>query len=299
MLATASLTLAACGGNPTGSTSSGGSSPGSGQAGSITVGSANFPENILLADIYGDALAAQGVSVDKHLNIGSREVYIKALKDHSIDMIPEYTGNLLDYLAKGNQPTASEPQAVYQDLTKALPSGLTVADKAAAQDKDTVTVTGDTARKYHLETIGDLTGVAGKLVISGPPEFKTRRAGLEGLERVYGLSFKDFKPIRSGPLRVKALVGDTVQAANIFSTNPKIKRKHLVSLKDTKNLFTSQNVVPLLTKSKVTPNIEKVLNAVTGKLTTENLTDAVAKVTIDKQDADTVAKQFLAKHGLS
>ncbi|MGH3491747.1 MAG: ABC transporter substrate-binding protein [Sciscionella sp.] len=299
-LAASSLVLAACGGNPLNSGTSGGSGSGSGSGGSITVGSANFQENVLLADIYADALSAKGVKVDKHLNINSREVYVKALQDHSIDLVPEYTGNLLDYFTKGKPPATSSDQGVYDALVKSTPSGLKVLQKAAAQDKDTLSVSAATAKKYHLSSIADLKGVASKLSIGAGPEFKTRRSGLVGLKNVYGLTFKQFKPLDSGgPLTVKALESGAVQVANIFSTDPSIAKDHFVVLKDPKDLFSAQNVVPLISKSKASSKVNGILNAVSAKLTTANLSAALTKVEVDKADADTVAKKFLSANGLS
>jgi len=121
---------------------------------SITVGSANFPENVILADIYADALQAAGAKVTKKLNIGSREKYIPGLEDGSIDLIPEYSGVLLQYFDKS--ATATSSAAVYSALQKAVPAKLTVLDQSQAQDADAIVVTKATADKYHLTSIADL-----------------------------------------------------------------------------------------------------------------------------------------------
>jgi len=121
---------------------------------SLTVGSANFQENVVLADIYAAALSKAGAKVSKRLNIGSRETYIPGLKDGSIDLIPEYSGTLLQYLDK--DATATTPDEVYTALQKAVPAPLTVLDKSAAQDKDAIVVTKQTAEKYDLKSIADL-----------------------------------------------------------------------------------------------------------------------------------------------
>ena len=120
----------------------------------LTVGSANFPENVILAEIYAGALEAQGATVEKKLNIGSREKYFPALKAGSLDLFPEYTGVTLQFLQKGATQTA--PDDVYTALGKALPSNLIALDKAAAEDKDAVVVTKKTADKFNLKSIGDL-----------------------------------------------------------------------------------------------------------------------------------------------
>jgi osmoprotectant transport system substrate-binding protein len=121
---------------------------------SITVGSANFPENVILADIYADALQAAGATVKKKLNIGSREKYIPGLKDGSIDLIPEYSGVLLQYFDKS--ATATTSTDVFGALPAALPSTLMVLNESAAEDRDAIVVTAATAAKYHLKSIADL-----------------------------------------------------------------------------------------------------------------------------------------------
>jgi osmoprotectant transport system substrate-binding protein len=291
--------LAACG-------SSGGGSPldqptnaGSPAAsGSVVVGSANFPESELLMDIYAKALEAKGIKVETKPNIGSRETYIPALQDGSIDLVPEYTGVLDQYFNKSAKATDS--QAVYDELKAALPTGLTVLDKSAAEDKDAVVVTKDTATKYNLSSIADLGPAAKDLVLGGPPEWKTRETGVPGLKKIYGLTFKEFKPLDAGgPLTVQALKNGQVQAANLFTTDPNIPANGFVVLQDPKFLFAAQNVVPLITKSKVNDTVSSALNAVSAKLDTSTLAGLVKEVVIDKKDAEQVATEFLQKAGLS
>lgn len=265
----------------------------------VTVGSANFPENVLLAEIYAGALEAKGVTVKTKLNIGAREVYIPALQDGSIDLIPEYSGVLLSYFRKGGDVTESSPGDVYAALKKETPAGLSLLNKSSAEDKDTVAVTQQTASKYKLTSIADLQPVAKDLVIGAGPEFRTRYTGLVGLKKVYGVEFKDFKPLDvGGPLTIKALTDGTVDAANVFSTDSNIKTKHFVVLQDPKNLFTAQNVVPLVAKSKASSTVTSALNAVSAKLTTANLTSALKKVQVDKADPKEVAQSFLKANGL-
>lgn len=121
---------------------------------SLTVGSANFPENVILAEIYAGALKAQGATIQTKLNIGSREKYYPALQAGSLDLFPEYTGTILSYITKA--ATATSPEDVYAALTKALPANLVALDQAEAQDSDAVVVTAETAKKFDLKTIADL-----------------------------------------------------------------------------------------------------------------------------------------------
>src|SRR5918994_1685796 len=136
-LAAAALVLAACGGgsDPLAS-GSGGATGSAAPTDTIVVGSANFTESQILAEIYAQALQAKGVTVEKRLNIGSRETYIPGLQAGSLDLMPEYTGVLLQYFDKA--ATATEPDAVYTALQGVVPQNLTVLERSAAEDKDAV-----------------------------------------------------------------------------------------------------------------------------------------------------------------
>jgi osmoprotectant transport system substrate-binding protein len=294
--AAAMIGVAACGSGSSDPLASSGS-PSKGATGTVVVGSANFPESALLAEIYAGALSAKGVKVDKKLNIGSRETYIPALKDGSIDLIPEYTGVLDQYFNKNAKATTAD--AVYAELKAAVPATLTILNKSAAQDKDSVVVTKETAAKLNLKSIADLEPHAKDLTLGGPPEWKTRPTGVPGLKKVYNLDFKAFRPLDAGgPLSVQALKNGQVDAVNLFTTDPFIADNGFVILDDPKSLFAAQNVVPLITKSKVTPTITASLNAISAKLDTATLGQLVKEVVIDKKDAAVVAKEFLAKNGL-
>ena len=295
-VAAAMIGVAACGSGSNDPLAGGGSSVKAG-SGTIVVGSANFPESALLAEIYAGALSAKGVTVQKRLNIGSRETYIPALKDGSIDLIPEYTGVLDQYFNKNAKATDSN--AVYAELQAALPATMTILNKSAAQDKDAVVVTKGTATKLGLKSIADLQTHAKDLTLGGPPEWKTRPTGVPGLKKFYNLDFKNFLALDAGgPLSVQALKNGQVDAVNLFTTDPSIAANGFVILDDPKNLFAAQNVVPLITKSKVTPTISASLNAISAKLDTATLGELVKEVVVDKKDPAVVAKEFLAKNGL-
>jgi osmoprotectant transport system substrate-binding protein len=295
--AAALMATSACGnsgGDPlaTSSTSSSG-----GGAGSIKVGSADFPESALLAEIYAGALEAKGIKVTKNLNIGAREAYIPALQDGSIDLIPEYTGVLRDYFKKGQ--TGTDAEAVYTELKASVPATLTVLDKSAAEDKDALVMKKSKADELGVKSIADLAGKAGQLTVGGPPEWKTRDTGIPGFKKIYGLEFKSFRPLDAGgPLTLAALKNGQIDAGDLFTTDPSIAANDLVALEDPKSMYAAQNVVPLITKSKSNPAIEGALNAVSAKLDTATLAALLKEVVVDKKDADAVAKEFLTKNGL-
>lgn len=294
-LAALAVTLTACSSskkstNP--STTSGGTSGG----GSLVVGSADFPESELLADLYADALSAKGVSVSKKLDIGERSVYLKALQDGSISFFPEYSGSILAYLDP--KATAKSPADVAAALPTALGSSLTALNYAQAQDSDTITVTQDTATKKHLTSIADLASVAGSLTLGAPAAFQTRPDGVPALKSVYGVTFGRFTPTSAaGTVTVNALKSGSIDAADIFSTDPSIAANHFVSLTDPKNMFAAQNIIPIVATSKVTQTIKDAANAVSAKLDTATLASLVAKVS-GGQKADDVAKAWLQSVGL-
>ena len=294
--AVAALALAACGGASDPTKPADGGATGASRSTTITVGSADFSESQVLGEIYAGALKAKGIDVKTRPNIGSREVYLKALQDKSIDIVPEYTGSLLAYL-KGTAAN-NEPDTVYTAVTKALPPELVALDKSTAEDKNSLAVTKDIATKWSLTSIADLKAHESELTIAAPPEFQSRTQGLPGLKTVYDITPKGFLPLK-GKAIVDAMLNGQAQVGLIFSTEPSLLINNFVTLKDPKLQFGSDNVVPLIRKDKVNDTITKALNAVSAKLDTATLTDLVKQVDVDKKDASAVAKDFLTKNGLA
>jgi osmoprotectant transport system substrate-binding protein len=291
---TALLALADCGGSNTNPLDA--PSGGAG-GGSVVVGSANFQENVLLGEIYAQALEAKGVKVTRQFNIGAREIIYDQIKSGRLSILPEYNGALLAYLDKDNPATSTAD--VNTALKGKLPAELELLNSAAAEDKDSVVVTKETATKYNLKSLTDLAAVSKDLVLGGPPEFKTRTQGVVGLASTYGIQFKEFKSLdTAGPITVAALKKGDVQAANLFTTDPAVPENGFVVLDDPKSLFSSQNVTPLVNKAKVNDTVRGALNAVSAKLDTTTLAALDKKVQSDKQDVEAVAKAWLKEKGL-
>lgn len=289
--------LAACGGgeDPLSSSSST-SSDGGGSGSGIVVGSADFSESILLAEIYAGALKAAGVDASTKTGIGAREVYLKALEEGSVNVVPEYTGALALYYDQEFAET--DPDKVYEALKGSLPDGLVVLEKSAAEDNDSIVVTKETADSKSLSSIEDLQSVAGELTLAAPPEFKSRAQGIPGLKKTYGVTFKTFRPLKAGQATVQALKNGQVDAANIFSTDPSIAENDFVVLEDTKKLFGSQNIVPLV-RSEDESKVADALDKVSEKLTTEVVAGLLKQTDIDKKDPKEVAATFLKDNGLA
>ena len=276
------LTLAACGGDPTEGDKS--------ASDTITIGSAAFPENEIIAEIYAKALEDKGVKVKKKLNIGAREAYIPALKNGEIDLLPEYSGNLLTYLDK--KATATSAADVEAALADALPGNLTILEAAPGEDKDSLNVTAKFSKKEGVKTIADLKKVKG-LKLAANPEFKERTYGIPGLEKIYGVTGVKFTPISDsgGPATLKALIDGKVDVADIYSTTPSIIANKLVTLEDPKSMIAAQNVVPLINEKKASGTVKDVLNAVSKALTTKELLELNEK----NQGKDKVSPAELAK----
>ncbi|MEU1282799.1 ABC transporter substrate-binding protein [Kitasatospora sp. NPDC005856] len=299
-LAALALGATACGssgGDPLGGGSSAsapaGGAGGSGGSGStVVVGSANFPENVLLGSIYSQALKAKGVKVQEKFNIGSREVLYGQLQSGNLTVLPEYNGSLLAYLDA--KSTAVTTQDVNAALTTTLPASLGILASSPAEDKDSLSVTQETADKDNLKSIADLAAKGGEFTIGGPPEFKSRRE--QQLKDVYGLTFKEWKP--TADTTANALKDGSIQVGNVFTTDPKIVQYKLVPLADPKNIFGAQNVTPLVYKAGVDATATAALDAVSAKLDTAGLIAMMKRVSVDKEDPSAVAKDWLKSNGL-
>lgn len=292
--AAAALALTGC--SSPSSLSGGGSSA---SKTSVIVGSAAFPENVTLAYVYGQALAADGVTVTYKVNIGQRAAYFAALQKGEIDVVPEYAGSILSYLDK--TANAKSGDDVKTALDAALPANLKALAFSEAADSDSMNVTADYAKANNLSSIADLANVSGKVIVAANPEFQTRPDGLPGLQSVYGLSNLTFQAINDsgGPATAKALQDGTVQVADIYSTTPSIIDDKFVTLKDPKNLFASQQVVPIVTASKAS-KISALLNKISAKLTTKDLLDFNKRTGGDeKADPKTVASDWLKANGFT
>lgn len=288
------LGLSACGGGSDPLASDAPSATGSAGGGDVVIGSADFPESELLAEIYAGALKAKGINATTKPRIGSREIYLKALEDGSIQAIPEYTGALGFFYDKNFKET--DPEKVYTTVQGLLPADFTMLEKSAAEDNDSIVVTKETADSKQLKTIADLKASAGEMSLGAPPEFKARPQGVPGLAKTYGVTFGSFREL-TGQGLVQALKNGQVDAANIFTTDPSIAENGFVSLEDTDKLFGSQNIVPLVAKDQA-EQLAPALNAVSKALTTEVISGLLKQTVTDKKDAKDVAAEFLKENNL-
>jgi osmoprotectant transport system substrate-binding protein len=297
------VALASCagGGDPLGEETGG-----SGDGTSITIGNQNFGESEILAQIYGQYLAANGYDVDYEEGIGSRETFVVALQDGSIDLIPDYAGNALIYADPAATATSAE------DVEAALPAaleslGLAVTAAAPGEDSDALVVTSEYAETNNLSSISDLVPLASSITIGANTEFEDRwrdssgEITNDGLAEVYGFEGWAFKAIDDygGPGTLAELLAGNIQVADIYTTTPSIVENDLVVLDDDADMFAAQNIVPLLNADVLTDELQTLLNDVSREITTDVLLELNAQFAgADAPSAADVAKAWLTEKGL-
>ena len=293
--AVAMLTLAGCAsGDPLDSDSTSGD--GTAASDTIVVGSQQYYSNEIIAEIYAQALEANGFTVERTFNIGQRDAYIPSLENGEVDLFPEYTGNLLQYYVP--ETPARTTDDVYAALTKALPDGLRALDQAEATDQDAYFVTKTFADANQLKSIGDLAAVPTPLTLGGNPELATRPYGPDGLKSVYGVTV-GFTPIADsgGPLTQQALRADEVQLVDIYTSDPTSLADDLVMLEDPKGLLLASHVVPLAGDG-VSEEAAAVINTVQGALSVADLVALNGQSVNDELAAPEIATQWLEEKAL-
>lgn len=265
--------------------------------GTITIGNQAFGESEILAQIYGQVLAANGYEVEYEPGIGSRETFILALQDGSIDLIPDYAGNALLYADP--DATATSAEDVEAALPAALePLGLAVTAAAPGEDSDALVVTREFADANGLTTIGDLAGIP-NVTLGANTEFETRWR--DGLGETYGFGDFAFKAIDDygGPGTLADLLAGNIQVADIYTTTPSIAQNDLVVLEDDKDLFAAQNIIPLMNADILTDELAALLDEVSALITTDVLLELNAQFAgDDKPSAAAVATAWLTEQGL-
>ncbi|HEX2191959.1 MAG TPA: ABC transporter substrate-binding protein [Acidimicrobiales bacterium] len=265
----------------------------------VTIGALNFSENAILAAIYEGALRSEGVKVTVRPNLGSREIVAPALERGEIDMYPGYAATDLEFYNQGAGEATPDAQATVDKLRQRLVGkNITALEPSPAIDTNAFAVTKATADRYNLKKLSDLAPVAGELRLGGPPECPTRPFCAVGLERTYGIKFREFKALDAGgPLTKGALENGDVDVALIFSSDGAIPAKGFVVLEDDKQLQNADNVVPIIRTGAVTEKAREVLNRVSAALTTTDLAELNKRADVDKEDPEVLAKDWLREHG--
>ena len=270
---------------PTGDSGSGGDT--------IVIGSQAYYSNEIIAEIYAQALEAADYTVDRKFSIGQRDAYMPDVESGAINLFPEYTGSLLEYLSKDKVEVTS-PEDVYAALKDTLPEGLTALDYAEASDQDTYTVLKSFAEANNLTSIGDLANVTTPVTIGAAPEFEERPYGPAKAKEVYGV---DLTFSATGPTTLESLLAGEIQVADIYTADPAFQTEDIVALEDPKNLIISSNVVPIAS-SDIADEIADVINPISAKLSAKELVALNVQSTVDQKSATEIAKKWLTDNGL-
>ena len=264
--------------------------------GDLTVGSTDFSEQSIVAEMYVQCLEAAGVDVETKLNIGSREIVLPALESGDIDLYPEYVGTLLTFLGGEPTPDLDETVELLRPLLEDM--SVTLLEPSPAEDKNGFAVTQETAEQYDLETLSDLEAVAGELTFAAGPECSERPLCLPGLKETYGIEFAEVERLDSGgPLSKDALENGEVDVALVFTSDGAVAARGFVLLEDDKALQPVENIVPVIREDATNPEVEELLNAISAELTTEELSELNKLVDVDKEDPADAATTWLEENG--
>ena len=265
----------------------------------LRIGSKNFTEQFILAEMYSQALEAKGYRVERFINLGGTLIAHEAVRTGKIDMYPEYTGTALKNIVKA--PAPNDPEIVYKTVKDFYEKnfGLTWLDQSKMNNTYILVLRPETAQRFHLKTNSDLAKVAKQLVIGTGPEWGDREDGLPGLKRVYGIVFKEWKPMNIG-LRYQALQNRQIDVVNAYSTDGEISALKLATLVDDKGFWPPFHVAPVIRKTIAVnyPGVVQILNSVTALVTDAGQSDLNWQVDGKKQEPRDVAREFLKQHGL-
>src|SRR5947199_804887 len=289
-LAALAILAAACG--------STGTSGGTTNKGTLTIAGFDFAESSILGQLYGQELAHNGYTVNYKARLGKREVVAPAIKAGQIDMYPGYAATDLEYYNSAAGEATGDVTATVQKLnTRLQPLGLEALTPSNAVDQNAFAVTKATAQRYNLTKLSDLAPIGSQLVLGAGPECPTRPFCKPGLEKVYGIHFKDFKALDTdGPATRAAFANGTIQVGLVFSSDSDLNKLGLVVLEDDKHLENADNVVPIIRTKVATDEVKGILNKISANLDTKTLVTLNGQVELNHQDADAVARAFLQQH---
>ena len=268
----------------------------------VTVASFNFPESVLLAEIYARALEAADVRVKRETALGTRELVMPALVQGLVELVPEYAGSALLFFS-GPGSASADHDAIHRALASELSGfGVTALEASPAEDQNGFAVTRETAARLGLRSLSDLAAVADQLTFGGPPECLRRPSCLPGLESTYGIEFGDeILTLDSGGGRtVAALAQGTVDVALMFTSDGAVDLNDFVLLHDDRGLQPAENVTPVVRRDALErfPGLADALNAVSGLLSTDELRSMNAELALGA-DPRTIAGAWLARNGLA
>jgi osmoprotectant transport system substrate-binding protein len=273
--------------------------PGSGKP-RVTLGTKNFTEELILGQLYAQALRAKGFAVTLKPNIGASEVVAKQMSSGRIDAYPEYTGTILSVLAHDSRRPANAAQAYARAASYERSHGAALLAMAPAEDTDVLVTTPAYATRHHLASLSDLARLGSSVSLAGPPEFARRFDGLVGLGDAYGARSLHFLPVEIGT-QYTALRSGRADVVAVFTTDGELSQGGYKLLSDPRKIFGFQNVTFAVRQDvlgREGPEFARTVDTVSAKLSTQALRLMNAAVELDRQSPAQVARQFLAANGL-
>lgn len=272
--------------------------------GAVTIGSFDFAESILLAEIYSQALEQHGIAVERAFSLGPREFVAPAIAVGLIEFIPEYVGSAATFLSRGEEVPPTDPDAAHQLLVDGLaPHPVQALAGAPGENANAFVVTAETAERLGLKTLSDVAAVADELIFGGPPECDRRTLCLVGLREVYGIEFRPERVVAldpGGPLTLQALRDGGIHIGLLFSADSVMAGDEFVELVDDRDLQPAENITPIVRKEVVArfgAELVDAVDAVSAELTTAELRRLNATFTGD--DPAAPAARWLAAKGLA
>jgi osmoprotectant transport system substrate-binding protein len=277
-----------------------GTEPGDGP--DISIGAQDFGESAILAEIYKGALEANGFTASVQPVGGFRDLELGAFESGDINLAPEYAASMLEFLNGQAGQATGDAQQTTDLLNEQLATiDLLALDPSDAVDTNAFVVTQETAGALGITTLSDLASKGADLTLGGPPDCETNPFCIPGLENVYGIDMSgNFQPLDAGQITVQALEAGQIDVAILFSTSGIIADRGFVLLTDDQSMLAADNVLPVLSATldaAYGASLSDVLDDVSSKLTTSDLTAMNKRFDIDNEDADTIAADWLSDNG--
>jgi osmoprotectant transport system substrate-binding protein len=268
----------------------------------IRVGSYEFQENQVLAEVYGAALRRAGLPVEVLVGLGTREIVAPALEQGYVDFVVDYMGSSLNWVDPGNESGYGQPDSVYNIVrTKYAERGIDALPFAQAEDQNGYVVRETFSRQRQVTRISDLAPIAGSLVFGGPPECPARRFCLIGLRDVYGLNFRDVRLFDRRADIAAALTDGEIDVGMLETTDPRLSGTELVLLEDDRGLQPRENIVPLVRDEVMNRYGQQIMDAVapvTAALTTVQLIELNRAVAVNGLSPKQAAQAWLDRQGV-
>lgn len=268
------------------------------RSGAVRVGSKNFGENIVVAEIYAAALEHSGLAVERHMNLGSTQIATEAMRHGDIDLYPEYTGTgLIDVL---HLPPVRDARQLFETVKSKYREqyGFTWLPPSPVNDSQGLAIAAGVEGRYRMRTLSQCAAVARNLRLASIPEFVTRADALPGLQKFYGgFLFKQVRTYAIG-LQYDALGRGDADVATAFTTDSQIDTNHLILLQDDKRFWPPYNIAPVVRDDALQrhPKIETVLDRVSPLLTDPVVRRFNYAFNVEKADPADIAAAFVKEH---